>query len=460
VKGKIPNMLVRGYHRYINKGEFSVEDGLPYWRERIFNGLMLVLFFFGTIAIVPNMIASIKTNSHLITVTNTVIYIFILILFYNNSLKFRLKISIVIFFIYVLSIVLLTTLGPMGPGLVWLASGSLIAALLLGMRASITTMAINVLIIAVLAVLIRLKVLDTQFFSTYTPMTWIAVSMNVIVFNSITSIPLALLINALENTLKNEKLLKKELIRQNSDIEQEKNQAQHSDRLKSAFLANLSHEIRTPMNAIVGFSELIKNECSSDDKLTKYSTHVVQNSKYLLDLINDIVDISIIESGQVVLNYRQVKLGTLLDELKVIIDSSNIRKSRERVEVIYQVSASLKELEMYIDGTRLLQILINLLTNALKYTPEGAVKLKVNKVGKLLNFDVSDTGVGIPLDEQHKIFQRFSKIDHRKHFNMPGIGLGLSITRGLCEAMKGSIRFESEVSRGTTFYVSLPVSIK
>jgi signal transduction histidine kinase len=179
-----------------------------------------------------------------------------------------------------------------------------------------------------------------------------------------------------------------------------------------------------------------------------------------LDLINDIVDISIIESGQVVLNYRQVKLGTLLDELKVIIDSSNIRKSRERVEVIYQVSASLKELEMYIDGTRLLQILINLLTNALKYTPEGAVKLKVNKVGKLLNFDVSDTGVGIPLDEQHKIFQRFSKIDHRKHFNMPGIGLGLSITRGLCEAMKGSIRFESEVSRGTTFYVSLPVSIK
>lgn len=460
MKGKIPNFLIRGYRRYINKGEFSVEDGLPYWRERIFNGLMLVLVLFGTLAIVPNMIASIKTQSHLITVTDTVIYLMILFLFYNHSLRLKLKVSIVIFFIYVLSIVLLISLGPMGPGLIWLASSSLLAALLLGMRASITTIVINFLLIVALAVLIHFKVLDTPFFNTYTTIAWIAVSMNVIVFNSITSIPLALLINALEATLKNEKMLKKELIRQNFDIEQEKNQAQQSDRLKSAFLANLSHEIRTPMNAIVGFSELIHNECDKGDKLSRYSTHVVQNSKYLLDLINDIVDISIIESGQVVLNYKNVKLGKVLEELKVIIDASKIKQSRPKVEVIYQIASSLRDLDLYIDATRLLQVIINLMTNALKYTPEGVVKLKIVKVGQELKIDVSDTGVGIPLDEQHKIFQRFSKIDRADHFNMPGIGLGLSITRGLCEAMKGSISFESEVNRGTVFYVTLPILSK
>ena len=458
MSGNFPKMVMKWYQRYINNGEFSIDDGLPYWRERIFNGLMLVFLIFGTLAIVPNLIASIATKSHLITVTDSIIYFSILFLFFNHSLTLRTKIIIVIFFIYVLSIVLLVTLGPLGPGFIYFACSSLIAALLIGINASLITIGINIVLIIALALLIHLKMFQTIFFESYRTITWIAVSSNVIVFNSITSIPLALLINALENSLNNEKALKKALIKKNINIEQEKKQAQESDKLKSAFLANLSHEIRTPMNAIVGFSELIQNETTKEEKLSKYSIHVIQNSKYLLNLINDIVDISIIESGQIVLNYKTITLGKILDEIKPTIDSSTLRQTRANVEVSYLVPSSLYELELNIDGTRLKQILINLITNALKYTVEGSIKIMITKSGPHLNYVVSDSGVGIPLKEQEKIFQRFSKIDRNNNFTMPGIGLGLSITKGLCEAMQGKIWFESEVNKGTSFYFTLPIT--
>ena len=458
MSGKFPSMIIKGYQRYINNTEFSIEDGLPYWRERIFNGLMMVFMLFGTLAMIPNIIASIVTKSHLITITDIIIYLNIIHLFFNHKIRFRIKITIVIFFIYLLSIVLLITLGPLGPGFVWLASSSLIAALLVGMRASIITIIINTCVIVALAFLIHLKVFHNIFFDSYTPLTWIAVSLNVIVFNAITSIPLALLIQALEGSLQNEKQLKTELIKRNKIIEGEKNLAQESDKLKSAFLANLSHEIRTPMNAIVGFSELIHNETTREDKLNKYSIHVIQNSRYLLNLINDIVDISIIESGQIVLIYQSLTLGKIIDEIKPTIDTSSLRKTRSDVEILYLIPSSLYELELYIDGTRLKQILINLITNALKYTVTGSVKIKITKTGHDLNFVVSDSGVGIPLNEQEKIFQRFSKIDRKNNFTMPGIGLGLSITKGLCEAMQGKIWFESEANKGTNFHFTLPIT--
>lgn len=459
MKSGFLKIIVKGYLRYIDNREYTANDGLAYWRERIFNGLMFVILFFGTIAIIPNIIASIVSKTHLITITDSLIYGCILFLFYNRKLKLRYKVWIVISFIYLLSSVLLITLGPFGPGLIWLASSSFIAALIIGMRASVVTIILNSFIILLLALFIHFKLISTVFFTSYTTVSWIAVSLNVLAFNAITSIPLALIINALENLLKNEKELKAELIKRNANIEKEKDMALESDRLKSAFLANLSHEIRTPMNAIVGFSELIGNELD-EPRLKKFSHHVVQNSKYLLDLINDIVDIAIIESGQIVLNNTSTSLRQILHDLVPTIEASALRFDRVKVSIIYRIPPELFDLELLIDPTRLKQILINLITNALKYTPDGKIEIVVKRVEENLNIRVIDTGVGIPDDQKSKIFSRFSKIDRNGKFSMSGIGLGLSITKGLCQTMGGTIDFHSKEGEGSAFEFYVPIRAK
>lgn len=458
--GKEKNPIIQYYLRYIENREFSIEDGVSYWRERIFNGLMIVLLIFGTFAIIPNLITSIRTGTHLITITDCIIYGSLLIMFFYRKGRLKLKISIVIFFIYLLSLVLLIELGPMGPGFVWLASCSLIAALLIGMKASLITIGLNILIILTLALLIHIQVLDTIFFTTYTPGTWIAVSSNIIVFNSITSIPLALLIQALEKSLLNEKKLKTELIKKNIRISSEKDKAQESDRLKSAFLANLSHEIRTPMNSIVGFSELIKDESQENSKLQTFSDQVIQNSRYLLNLISDIVDISLIESGQIHLHFEPTYLNDIIKDVDSIINNSTTRKKNPNIKINYHLAEFLLTNTISTDKTKLKQILLNLISNSLKYTTEGSITVDIKTRNEYVNFVVIDTGVGIPKKEQDKIFQRFSKIRNEKKLHVPGIGLGLSITKGLCQAMGGSISFTSDGENGTTFQFLLPMYLK
>ena len=460
MKSRFLQIIVKGYLRYIDNREFTKNDGLAYWRERIFNGLMFSILFVGSLAMIPNIIASAISKTHLITITDSIIYVSILFLFYNRKMKLNWKIWITISCIYLLSIVLLIKLGPFGPGLIWLACTSVFAALLINMRASIITILLNILIIVIIAILIRFKTIDTIFFNSYSMVNWIAVSMNVIVFNTITSIPLALIINALEKLLVNEKELKAELIKRNANIEKEKILAEESDRLKSAFLANLSHEIRTPMNAITGFSELVAEEAEGNERLMKFSHHVVNNARYLLQLINDIVDISIIESGQISLKNETITLEEVLFELIPTIEASSIRSQRNAVNLTYSIAPELMSMKLFIDHTRLKQILINLIINALKYTPKGKVDLSIIQDGDNIKLCVSDTGVGIPENEKTKIFKRFSKIDRRGKFSMPGIGLGLSITKGLCTAMGGSITFQSEENKGTRFDFTLPIGAK
>jgi len=436
--------------------EYSISDGLPYWRERILNGMVFVFFVFGTIAIVPNLIASINNQTHIITIADSIIYVVIAYLFFNKKVQVRIKVLLIITSIYILSIILLVMLGPLGPGLVWLSSGSIVAALLSGKRAAFLTIIVNTIIIAVLAILIYLNVFHTMFFENYTPLTWIAISLNVLLFTSISSVPIALLVEGLEKMFSNEKMLKKELEISNQQLKVEMEHTKETDRSKSAFLANLSHEIRTPMNAIIGFAELIELEEDKSPNLEKYSKYISQNSLYLQNLITDIVDISLIESGKISYKYEYTTINQIITELKPVIDSNPIRKRRPDLELKFECEKELLSMSIYTDITHLKQILINLISNSLKYTAEGFIKISVLKKGEMLEFCVKDTGAGIPIEEQSKIFQRFSKIEHKLKSSVPGIGIGLSITKSLTEGMKGKIWFESKEETGTSFYVQLP----
>ncbi|HOO84599.1 MAG TPA: HAMP domain-containing sensor histidine kinase, partial [Prolixibacteraceae bacterium] len=347
------------------------------------------------------------------------------------------------------------TLGPVGPGLIWLASASLIAALLLGLWASILTIIINIVIILLFALFIHLELNTSAFFESYTVITWIAVSSNIVVVNSITSVPLALLLKALEESIKAEQGLKKELLIYNHNLKIEKHKAQESDRLKSAFLANLSHDIRTPMNAIMGFAEILENE-DIDEHLKKYTNQIFINAQYLQNLINDIVDISIIESGKISINYETTTLKTIFEKLAPVIDTLPYWKNREKSELSYPVGEIL-ETQIKTDTSRLLQVLINLISNAIKFTPEGKIDITAGIKGQTITFCISDNGFGIPIEEQKKIFDRFAKINRPKGPTTHGIGLGLSICKAIVTTMGGKIWFSSEENKGTSFYFSLPL---
>ena len=239
------------------------------------------------------------------------------------------------------------------------------------------------------------------------------------------------------------------IIQQRKDNEQQLiealKKAEESDKLKSAFLANVSHEIRTPLNAIVGFSELIATTDSEEDK-NYYLDIVKTNNNLLLNLINDILDLSKIESGRMDLKESPVNIRELCQEI------CNVQQLRAApgVDVIFATPD--EPLTMQTDRNRLTQLYSNLISNAIKYTSEGSISIGYQRKGQYIEFFVRDTGKGISKDKQAFIFNRFEKLNS----NVQGFGLGLAICKSILEKMQGSITLTSEEGKGTEFRFTLP----
>lgn len=234
------------------------------------------------------------------------------------------------------------------------------------------------------------------------------------------------------------------------NIEQEliraKNKAEESNRLKSAFLANMSHEIRTPLNAIVGFSGILASTDEEQEK-QEYLSIIENNNTLLLQLINDILDLSKIESGTLDFVYSEVDMNVMLSELE---QSMQLRASEK---VTIRFDSYLPQCVISTDKNRVMQVLINLLTNALKFTQEGSIRFGyVLEEDKMLRFYVADTGCGIPEEKQKMIFERFVKLNSF----VQGTGLGLSISQMIVTYLGGSMGVESEEGKGSTFWFRIP----
>ena len=247
----------------------------------------------------------------------------------------------------------------------------------------------------------------------------------------------------------NRKIAENELIRA-------KEHAEESDRLKTAFLQNMSHEIRTPMNAIMGFSSLLIEQYNNKAKIEQYSEIITQRCNDLLDIINDILDIAKIESGQLTVNFEECSLNSLFDELSLFFKESQKRFGKHHIELNINADCDSKDSVIMTDKVKLKQILINLIGNALKFTEEGKIQAgcKHDARNNLL-FYISDTGIGIPADKQNIIFERFTQIMNGVKRLHSGTGLGLPIVKGLVGLLGGEIWLESEPEKGTTFYFTI-----
>ncbi|HEY4784916.1 MAG TPA: HAMP domain-containing sensor histidine kinase [Bacteroidales bacterium] len=234
--------------------------------------------------------------------------------------------------------------------------------------------------------------------------------------------------------------------------------AQRSDKLKSAFLANMSHEIRTPLNAIMGFTKLLTTRELSKEKMGQYSNLITDNSKYLMQLLSDILDISLIESGQLKLNPSLVKLQDLFNRLYE--NQNYILKDIKKENVHLQLSLPSDNATIETDVVRFEQIMTNLLNNAVKFTSDGYIKFGYYLQENEYVFFVEDTGCGIKEEFQPEIFNRFVKNEDNRDANfIRGAGIGLSLTKELVHILGGKIWFTSVYMEGTTFYFTLPIKI-
>lgn len=233
-----------------------------------------------------------------------------------------------------------------------------------------------------------------------------------------------------------------------------KERAEESDRLKSSFLANMSHEIRTPLNSIIGFSELLSDPFFDPAQQTEFVNIIKKNGKNLLLIISDIMDISQIESGQITLKKEVLSANKLLES---IASEQMINCQQKGLE--FKISEPTGDLLLTSDFGRIKQILNNLMSNAIKFTEKGSIELGYQRISEnLIQFYVKDTGIGIPLDFQEIIFERFRQVENSNTRKYGGNGLGLAIARQLAELLGGKITLESMPKRGSTFFLTMPVS--
>jgi len=253
--------------------------------------------------------------------------------------------------------------------------------------------------------------------------------------------------------------LREEIVeRQNAQraLEDAKNTAEAASRAKSEFLANMSHELRTPLNSIIGFADVLAERISGplNENQVQYVTDILESGQHLLSLVNDILDLAKIESGSMELQRSPVAVGQLAERT---VQMFRERAMRHGIRLVAAVDPEVGIIVA--DERRLKQLLYNLLSNALKFTPPGGeVRVTIGQAVDTITLAVSDTGIGIPQDELVRIFESFYQVDSTLTKSAQGTGLGLAMVRQICELHGGQIAVSSELSHGSTFVVSLPRS--
>ncbi len=247
--------------------------------------------------------------------------------------------------------------------------------------------------------------------------------------------------------------LEKTVYERTIELKKAKDKAEESDRLKSAFLANMSHEIRTPMNSILGFSDLLKNPELTGAEQQDFISFIESSGERMLNIINDIIDISKIEAGLMNVEFSNININNIVENT---YHAFRHEVEAKGMKLSFKTSLPEEKSIIYSDQEKVYALLTNLVKNAIKYSNEGEIEFGYTKINDFLHFYVKDTGIGIPKDRQSTIFERFIQADILDSQARQGAGLGLSISKAYIDMLGGQIWVESKPEKGSTFYFTLP----
>jgi two-component system CheB/CheR fusion protein len=246
---------------------------------------------------------------------------------------------------------------------------------------------------------------------------------------------------------------------QNQQLLKAKKEAESANLLKNNFLANMSHEIRTPMNGIIGFADLLKNENLGIKDRKKYLDVIKSNSDQLLNIIDDIINISKIESNHLPIVIADCNLSKIFHDLTLNFNRLKLTKGKEHIVLKPVIPTEYKNLIVKTDGARISQVFINLIGNALKFSKKGEISYGFNVTATELKFFVKDEGIGIPKDKLEEIFERFKQVNYHRDAKYGGTGLGLAISKGIINLLGGNISVTSKVNIGTEFTFTIPLEL-
>jgi signal transduction histidine kinase/CheY-like chemotaxis protein len=287
--------------------------------------------------------------------------------------------------------------------------------------------------------------------------TYIDLSVSFVLLNLVITIPLISMVNGLVFNLNKEKRYQSLLSGGQTKLEQAIKKAEESDQLKTAFLSNMSHEIRTPMNAILGFSNLLSHPEIGSPEKEEFVELIKHNGNCLMTLVDDIIDISKIESGQFRIKNGTCQLHQLLDDIHRSFTEDMLRRGISNIQFYLKKGISETNIQILIDGPRLEKVLSSLLSNAIKFTDKGFIEFGYKHTSnQYLEFYVKDTGIGLPKGKEKEVFNRFYKgqPEHQRLYG--GTGIGLTIAQNLVELMGGEIWVESQPMAGTSVYFTIP----
>lgn len=452
---KLWDKYVQYYLDNFSPSDVNKDAGLQYLRDKLFISILLITLPIGFLMVVSGIVASVLTNQIIIGTYDAIAFLLIVFLFFYKKQSINSKKILYSINFYIVAVILFVFLGTKGPAVIILLSCSVLITLYQSKRAGLITVAINTIIFFVMTAILPINSIDFKFFQEFPVESWLGVSVNMAAFNALVVLSVAFLLNQLNESFLKEKTLQKLLKTESSQLLTAKQRAEESDRLKSAFLANMSHEIRTPMNGILGFASLLDESDVSDEEQKEYIGIIQKSGARLLNLINDIVEISKIESGLMKLNIKRTNINEHIDYIYNILKSDAQNKN---LILTFKKDLSDNDAEYYTDSDKLNAILCNLVKNAIKYTDKGSIEFgyKIEPADtksshSSIKFFVKDTGIGIPEDRQKAIFERFIQADIHDIQAREGVGLGLSIAKSYIELLNGKIWVESEIGKGSTF---------
>jgi signal transduction histidine kinase len=446
--------------KYISYSGFSSreeKEGLPYFRDKLFISILLLTLALGLVSYIPSTYVAISRGETIIAVMNTITVVILIFTVFYKRLSFNIKKILFSLNIFILSFLMFTELGFEGNGSVLIFALSILITLFNGRKHGLLAVLVIGFFYIILLTGLYFELFYLPVFDQYEFQLLAIIITNNLLFNLLLVFSVSFLIKQLHEALLKEHDLQLELLEKHNKVLEAKNRVEKSDKLKSAFLANMSHEIRTPMYGILGCAQFLKDYNKDDDSYQDYIEVIETSGSELLDIMTDIINISIIESGLMSTN---IKMFNIIDKINNVHTSFLPEAKEKGLALILNNTIAIQDAYISSDPDKLTSILKYLIKNAIKYTENGVVELMCERRNEtLIAFHLKDTGIGIHENNFESIFESFYQVDVENKKALHGSGIGLTIAKAYIEMLGGQITLESEIGKGTSFLFTIKVNL-